>query len=409
MSSLFGSFHAAASSILESVTPPPIFRLLPTWNKRFGAAVKVLRTTAYAIPRDIKSIRLLTDNGVPTWLPTLPSGVNCRKNVSPKGEWFYPKSAEKYTNFESESDASKLDDEGPPFILYFHGGAFCCCNTATHRGLLMRLADSSRAAIFAVDYRRPPENPFPTPVDDCLSAYGWLLQKVPARRIIFAGDSAGGGLVVATIVAAIQSGVPVPSGGILLSPWVDLNDTCTSDSWTRNIKYDYLPADLAVLFGESYRGDSNWEDVSAIHLPHLDKLPPLLIECGDSEVLMDQIMAFASKCISQGVSVDIHAREDMVHVFPLFSFTGMAQCNEAFVSMAAFVAKLVPVSGVGLTEEGVNAGAKLGKWPSDPDIALSNELSGESIALAPQRSFADSFGETEHLLDAEGSHIDSLP
>jgi hypothetical protein len=186
--------HTTSSSI-KKMQPAPMFRLLPTWNKLFGTTMKVFRSVAYTIPRNIQSIRLITDNGVPQWLPNLPSDITCRKTTSPiVGEWFYPKHLHAYTiptilDFTDTIELPSNEEEVlPTYILYFHGGAFCCCNTATHRGLLMQIAHYTGAIIFAVDYRRPPESPYPAPLDDCIAAYKWLLMNgIKSDKIIFAG------------------------------------------------------------------------------------------------------------------------------------------------------------------------------------------------------------------------------
>lgn len=310
---------------------------MSSWNYLFGAAVKLLRSIAYTIPRDIQSIRLLTDNGIPTWCPTLPYGVARKPTIEPfSGEWYYPKEVTVFT------DVGIPRHDGV-YILYIHGGAFCCCNTETHRGILYRLVSSTNACIFAFDYRRPPEFPFPAPVQDCLGAYKWLLENgIHHSKILFAGDSAGGGLCVTTLLAIAEENLDMPAGAILLSPWVDLSDTSTSDSWIRNAEYDYLPPDLTDLFAKTYKGDAEWEDVSPTYSTKLHLLPPLLVECGAYEVLMDQILKFCAKCLSADVNLEVNVREDMIHVFQLFTFTGMPQCLDSFKSIAAFCSKHVP-------------------------------------------------------------------
>lgn len=330
----------AATGAMGYFTPSPMFTMLPTWNAAYGASVTVLRTGAYSVPRNIASIRFLTDHGIPMWMPSLPSGISCRSQSEPAGEWYFKVEDVVETELDSFNFILKHNDR--PYILYFHGGAFCCCNTGTHRPLLMRIVEETGGILFALDYRRPPEHPFPTPVEDGVDAYMWLLKKIPATRIIFAGDSAGGGLVISTIEAALKQRYPAPAGAILLSPWVDLQD-CTSESWTRNEKYDYIIPDLTQLFAESYRGSASWEEVSVTLSSNLHLLPPLHIECGESEVFVDQIVAFADKCHQLGVDVTCMVRPEMVHVFPMLSFSNMPQIEEAFLSMARFVEKVLPL------------------------------------------------------------------
>eukprot|EP01041_Mallomonas_annulata_P005162 gene5162-10322_t len=336
-SSLLGKLHVFGNdfrqSIMERITiREPMFRLRSTWNVAFGTAVKLLRTAAYSLPRDVKSIRLLTDHDIPTWLPILPSGVTTCSSQHPPGEWFY----------ESSAKQRMVDHEGI-FILYFHGGAFCLCNTGTHRDILYRIVKATSACLLAADYRRPPEHSFPIPVDDCLLAYEHLLQSVDASRIILMGDSAGGTLVLSTMLRAKERGLPLPAAGVLLSPWVDLSNT-SSPSWNENIKFDFLPRDLAQLFGEAYRGSSSWEEVCPSYATNLNELPPLLVECGECEVLRDQIETFCSLCQSQGVDVTLNLRQDMVHMFQLFAVTGMTQIQESLEAIGAFCAQFIPPS-----------------------------------------------------------------
>ena len=117
-------------------------------------------------------------------------------------------------------------------ILYFHGGAFALCTAKTHRALLTNLCQKTNSDILCPNYRRPPVNPWPIPVDDCVECYRWLLENagVSPRDIVFAGDSAGGGLVLSVMGAAKAAGLPLPAGGILWSPWVDLTDSF-SGTW----------------------------------------------------------------------------------------------------------------------------------------------------------------------------------
>jgi acetyl esterase/lipase len=136
-----------------------------------------------------------------------------------------------------------------------------------------------------------------------------------------------------------KAGLPRPAGAVLISPWVDLQDSGASDSWRRNVDIDYLPANLTRYFAECYKGGASWEQVSPLLFGDSDlaALPALLIECGECEVLHDQIVAFADKCSGLGVSVALNVRADMVHVFPLLCFTGVPQIADTFTAITTFV------------------------------------------------------------------------
>jgi acetyl esterase/lipase len=244
------SFMSFVSGLTTALTPAPILHLRPSWNTTFASAIQMLRCVAFAAPRDIRALRFLTDHSIPTWLPTIPAGVTVlkSKHPDPDGEWIYPSGLGR--GFDSSTP--------PKYILYIHGGAFCCCNSGTHRGLLMRLVYRTQATLLSVNYRRPPEDPFPTPLDDCVAGYVHLLETLgPGAKnahIIIAGDSAGGNLVVGTLLHLARMNIHKPAGGVLLSPWVDLTDLGVNPSWSSNSPIDYLPVDLARLFAECYIG-----------------------------------------------------------------------------------------------------------------------------------------------------------
>ena len=358
---------STSDSVVESISAvkiDPVLHKRPSWNTSFATAVKLLRVAAATAPVNIeamKALRLITDHGnpfqlsvcvslavyssmllligVPAWMPTLPSNIETKTTKNPPGEWFYPKSL----GFQVRVNANPKAMHDGKYILYLHGGAFCCCNPATHRGLLYRLSDQTDATIFAVDYRRPPEFPFPIPVDDCISAYLYILEKVgDSSRIILSGDSAGGNLVISTLLRIQELSLPSPAGGVLISPWVDLTDY-TSSSWDSYSDIDYIKPGLAKLFAECYQGTCGTyhkTHLSPIFSDALHMLPPLLIEVGGCEVLHDQIIRFSDKVKEAGGTVTCNVREDMVHVFPIYSFTGMPQCDEAFRDIVRFVNEL---------------------------------------------------------------------
>jgi len=255
-----------------------------------------------------------------------------------------------------------------PAVLYAHGGAYCCCSSATHRRLLSELAKASGATIFAVDYRRPPEHPCPAAVDDLCRVYRHLIAEglLSPTSTVFAGDSAGGGLVLATLVALREQAETLPAAGLLFSPWCDLADFA-SDSWRDHRMTDYLPQDLARLFASAYAAalPLDHPSVSPLHAD-LRGLPPLCIESGGCEVLSDQIAVLVRKAQAAGVEVQSSVAPDMVHVFPLLTFaadrTTTPQPLEAMDRAAAFVVRATSSSGGSGAKQG---GAREGGWSVD--------------------------------------------
>jgi monoterpene epsilon-lactone hydrolase len=333
----------------------------PTWDRAFEAGVGTLQAGANNIGRCMCALRLITDppvGTIPLWLPTLPNSVGCEPNVTAprKGEWFFPATgdAERTCKLDvSSMFCASFAYPGDPqrdlaglaslerVVLYLHGGAFCLCSSQTHRALLMRIVQHTGAVVLAPDYRRPPEHPWPVPIDDCLEVYRWLLERISSDRIVFAGDSAGGGLVLAVMAAAKAEGLPLPAGGAMFSPWLDLTDSC-SGSWTENQKYDFLPRDWAVRFACAYAGERSLREVSPASVS-LEGLPPLLIEVGECECLRDQVVAFIARAKEAGVDVEDHLAPGMVHVFPLFVAIAAdgSPPHQAFDHLAAFLDKTV--------------------------------------------------------------------
>ena len=201
----------------------------PTWTIPFEAAVTALRSGTHHISRAWCWLRCCTDpplGVVPVCLGPSHVGVVGNTMGPSQGEWFYPATGARgcccrccpsYPG-DPHLDPSALRHV-PRIILYFHGGAFALCTSKTHRRLLMRLVRETGALVYCPNYRRPPEHPFPAPVDDCVACYEWLVQDmaVDPSRVLFAGDSAGGGMVLSVLAAAKQKALPMPSGGVLWS------------------------------------------------------------------------------------------------------------------------------------------------------------------------------------------------
>ncbi len=202
-------------------------------------------------------------------------------------------------------------------ILYLHGGGYVCGSPRTHMGLLKRLTDVGNAQVLALDYRLAPEAPYPAAVMDAWAAYWWLLaQGVAPESIFLAGDSAGGGLCVALMVALRDAGVPQPAGALLFSPWVDL--AFRGQSIAANAPRDYLNEAWLRACARMYLADSDATAplVSPLYAD-LQGLPPLLIQVGTAEMLLDDATRLAHHAVACGVPVELELWENMVHVWQM--------------------------------------------------------------------------------------------
>jgi epsilon-lactone hydrolase len=264
---------------------------------------------------DVDRVRAYTSRRV--WLPRVPKGW--RLEIRDAGEWI-----------ERETPARVT-------ILYLHGGGYYFCSPRTHRAITFGLARSAQANVFALDYRLAPEHRFPAAVDDAVAAYRALVERgVAPDSIVIAGDSAGGGLALATLLALRDAGDPLPSGAVLFSPWTDL--TCSGASMQTNEGRDPMfHASVFPMVARLYLGDANTAHPYASPLfGALDGLPPLLIQVGDTEVLLDDATRLAEKARESGVDVDLQVWSGMPHIFQIWS-PFMPEARRAIKEAARFI------------------------------------------------------------------------
>ncbi len=201
-------------------------------------------------------------------------------------------------------------------ILYLHGGGYLFGSARTHRVMLAHMARAAKARVLALDYRLAPEIPFPAPVEDSVSAYRWLqAQGISPHKITIGGDSAGGGLVVAALVALRSVGEPMPAAGVCISAWTDMESTGTS--MATNAEADpSVSKERLLKIAKVYLGgkDPRAPLASPIHAD-LTGLPPLLLQVGSIEVLLDDSTMLKSRAKEAGVSVEMEVWEDMPHVW----------------------------------------------------------------------------------------------
>lgn len=205
-------------------------------------------------------------------------------------------------------------------LLYLHGGGYVMGSLNTHRGVVANISAASGLRGLAVDYRLGPEHPFPAAVDDATAVYRWLLARGTApETIVIAGDSAGGGLTMATLVALRDAGDPLPAAGVCLSPWVDL--ACSGDSMHSKAAVDpMVQRDRLLRMAEAYLGGGDARAPLASPLyADLRGLPPLLVQVGTRETLLDDSTRLASRARAAGVDVVLEPWDDMIHVWQAFA------------------------------------------------------------------------------------------
>jgi acetyl esterase/lipase len=229
------------------------------------------------------------------------------------------------------------EGSGDAVVLYLHGGGYCIGSLNTHRGMAARVAAVCGARVLNVDYRLAPEHPHPAAVDDAVAAYRWLLGAgVAPGAVVVGGDSAGGGLVVATLLALRDAGEPMPAAGVCMSPWVDL--TCTGETFETKAGEDPMCSKEGLdEMAAAYAGEHGVDHplVSPVHAD-LSGLPPLLVQVGTAEVLLDDAVRLAERARAAGVDVRLEAWDDLVHVFQAFA-PMVPESVEALEGIGAFV------------------------------------------------------------------------
>ncbi|NVO19620.1 MAG: alpha/beta hydrolase [Bacteroidetes bacterium] len=203
-------------------------------------------------------------------------------------------------------------------ILYFHGGMYLIGSAQGHRIHVAKFVKGTAINAIVFNYGLAPENPFPKGLNDALSAYCYLLENnFKPENIVFTGDSAGGGLCLATLLAIRDKGLPMPAAAAVLSPWTDL--TLSGDSYSNNEKSCLSPIGSAQSASEYYCGLNDRKNPFISPLfGELRELPPLHISVGSKEILLDDSVSFARKAIDAGVDVTLIIGEGMCHCFPAF-------------------------------------------------------------------------------------------
>ena len=233
-------------------------------------------------------------------------------------------------------------DRGAGTLLYFHGGGYAIGSPASHRHLAAALAAAARVRAYALDYRRAPEHPFPAAVDDALAGYRGLLDAgIAPETIVLGGDSAGGGLTVAALLAIRDAGLARPAAGICISPWADL--TNAAGSYRTHAERDPLVFQEDIdRWRDAYLAgaDPRTPLASPLHAD-LSGLPPLLIQVGSEEVLLDDSRQLAARAEAAGVEAALEVCDGMIHVWHWFG-EYLDEAKTAVERIAEFTAARLP-------------------------------------------------------------------
>lgn len=225
-------------------------------------------------------------------------------------------------------------------LVYFHGGAYLFGSAEGYVALAGRLGLALRSAVVVPDYRLAPEHPYPVPILDCVDAYEALLATgLDPTKTFFAGDSAGGALTLSVMTHARERGLPLPAGGLAISPWVEL--THAGESMRTRDGIDPLCTREALdLQARSFLGGerATVPDVSLVRAD-LRGLPPILIQIGEAEVMLSGALELAAALADQRVEVTLEVVPDMFHVWHLFA-ASLPQAREAIDRAATFGARL---------------------------------------------------------------------
>ena len=213
-----------------------------------------------------------------------------------------------------------VDGEQPGRLLYYlHGGGYVIGSIDSHRDLIARLCRACGARGFAIDYRLAPENPFPAQLEDALRAYRWLLgQGVEPSKLLIAGESAGGGLTLSTLVALRDEGLELPAAAVVISPWIDLEGLGASA--VANAPFDFINRPVLESFASRFVTPAQRRDPRAAPLyADLSGLPPLLVQAGAAEALLDDATRLAERAAQAGVEVELDVWDDMIHAWHAFA------------------------------------------------------------------------------------------
>jgi acetyl esterase/lipase len=225
-------------------------------------------------------------------------------------------------------------------LVYFHGGGYTLGSVRSHLDLMARISLAARCRVLGVNYRLAPEHLFPAPLQDAVAVYEWLLaQGLTASSIAFAGDSAGGGLAAAAMLALRERKQPLPAAAVMLSAWTDLS--AQGESYVTRAAADPIhQREMLLGTARRYLGPGNARDPLASPLfGDLSGFPPLLLQVGDRETVLDDSTRFADKARAAGAEVQLEVYANMIHVFQQFPGL-LREAGQAVDSIGLFLRRV---------------------------------------------------------------------
>jgi acetyl esterase/lipase len=237
----------------------------------------------------------------------------------------------------SAIDVTAPGPDADAVILYFHGGVYVIGSAATSVSLVAELARRTGARVITLDYRLAPEHPYPAAVDDARDAYqGLLEQGVDPGQIALAGESAGGGLAVATLLALRDAGAPLPSCAFLMSPYADLTLSGASIASRQAVDRTLTPEGLRLRIPDYVAGADAADPLISPVFADLTGLPPLLIQVGSNEILLSDALRLAERAAMADVTVTLDVTDGVPHVFQAFAAM-LDEADAALVRASAFL------------------------------------------------------------------------
>ena len=221
-------------------------------------------------------------------------------------------------------------------ILYVHGGGYVSGSCNDHRGFVSKFAKYCGVTTLQFEYRLAPECPFPDGLNDSVGVYKWLLAKgFKPSNIVIAGESAGGGLSLAILLALKEQNISMPAATVVISPWTDL--TCSSNSYKTKNKVSVAPMNSWIVFSKHYTGDNppNLPLISPL-FGDLQGLPPIFINSGENDELFEDGEKFYLKAKKAGVDITFRAGKGMVHCYPLLT-PFFKEATEAMEEVCDFI------------------------------------------------------------------------